>query len=215
MFFLGSNAFNKPSSKMRTTKSKFSTDDDNKLRRLVSQYGTQSWTLIASKFKDRNSRQCRERWNNYLSPKNDNSKWTYNEDIQLLTLFSMFGNQWAKLAHYLPNRSPVNIRNRFRQLFRFKCLCFHREQKLLELQRESHNQMICSSDPLTKIQDDQIDNYNYSPNQYNQFSDFLPNENNIEITQNDNSQNVHDPKQPKILLPPCKDLPFNPRSYVK
>ena len=40
--------------------------EDAKLRELVSQHGTQQWALIASEMKDRNGKQCRERWHNQL-----------------------------------------------------------------------------------------------------------------------------------------------------
>ena len=123
--------FNMPRSKLKTTKSKFSTDDDNKLRRLVSQYGTKSWSLIASKFRNRNSRQCRDRWNNYLSPKNNHSKWSYDEDMHLINLFSIFGKQWSKLAIFFPKRTPVNVRNRCRLLYK------HLNQKIVRMNRRS------------------------------------------------------------------------------
>ncbi|KAK8850120.1 hypothetical protein M9Y10_018232 [Tritrichomonas musculus] len=211
MNFIGYyDTINTPISKLKTTKSKFSTDDDNKLRKLVSQYGTKSWSLIASKFRDRNSRQCRERWNNYLSPKNNTSKWTHDEDIQLLRLFTKFGKQWAKLAHYFPERTPVNVRNRYRQLL--KRISFNIARIMPEWQIEYNNQVIDSSESFAP--NSQIENYIYSLSQLGKLSDFLTNENDIQMDANKSFSNDLDLKQQKILLPPCKDLPFDPRFYV-
>ena len=205
--------FNMPRSKLKTTKSKFSTDDDNKLRRLVSQYGTKSWSLIASKFRNRNSRQCRDRWNNYLSPKNNHSKWSYEEDMRLINLFSIFGKQWSKLAIFFPKRTPVNVRNRCRLLY--KQLNQKIEIIMSEQQAEYQNQIIDSSEQLAIAQNNQIENYISNPDQLDQLSEFIIKDNNFEIKLNESSPNDLEPKQQKILLPPCKDLPFNPKSYTK
>lgn len=199
-------------SKLKTSKSKFSTEDDNKLRKLVSQYGTKSWSLIASKFKNRNSRQCRDRWNNYLSPKNNHSKWSNNEDIQLMNLFLMIGKQWSKLALFFPKRTPVNVRNRCRQLL--KHINQNIEETVAEPQTEYQAQVTDSSESINISQDNQIKNCIYYPAQSNQISELIINENNLKIASKDSFPTYLNPEQQKILLPPCKDLPFNPRLCV-
>ncbi|OHT12435.1 hypothetical protein TRFO_17703 [Tritrichomonas foetus] len=65
-------------------KNKFTPEEDEKLKQLVSMYGTNSWPIIASLMGGRNHRQCRERWKNYVNPDLRNSEpWTYEEDYLL------------------------------------------------------------------------------------------------------------------------------------
>lgn len=95
----------------KTHKKKFTAEDDDKLRRLIKQYGFQ-WTKISKEFQSRNARQCRDRWNHYLSPNVDNSGWTQEEDDFLLSCFRQYGNKWSGIAQYFDKRTSVNIRNR-------------------------------------------------------------------------------------------------------
>jgi hypothetical protein len=46
---------------------KFIPEEDELLKRLVIEYGTNDWERIAAFFPDRNVRQCRERWTHYLA----------------------------------------------------------------------------------------------------------------------------------------------------
>ena len=50
------------------TKRKWSRDEDDNLYDLVITYGANSWSNISSKLPGRNSKQCRERWNQQLNP---------------------------------------------------------------------------------------------------------------------------------------------------
>ena len=60
----------------KRVKSMFTKKEDNKLIKLVKEYGDQDWALIASFFNNRSRRQCRERWNKYLCPTLNLSPWT-------------------------------------------------------------------------------------------------------------------------------------------
>jgi hypothetical protein len=51
----------------KTTRSRFRPHEDDLLRVLVSQSETLCWAEIASQLPGRNVRQCRDRWNHYLS----------------------------------------------------------------------------------------------------------------------------------------------------
>ena len=81
-----------------------------------------------------------------------------------------------------------------------------------EWQIEYNNQVIDSSESFAP--NSQIENYIYSLSQLGKLSDFLTNENDIQMDANKSFSNDLDLKQQKILLPPCKDLPFDPRFYV-
>lgn len=94
-------------------KSKFTIDEDRKLISLVNQFGENNWGSIALYMNGRNIRQCRERWKHYLSPEVSNSPWTEMEDILLHQKYAEYGPKWKKIAEFFPNRTYINIKNRF------------------------------------------------------------------------------------------------------
>ena len=99
---------------------KFSPDEDSQLRLLVQELGCDNWAAIASKMPGRNSRQCRERWNNYLSPKINNNEWTAEEDEILLEKYEEYGPRWVIIAKYLNRRTDQMVKNRYCILIRRK-----------------------------------------------------------------------------------------------
>lgn len=94
-------------------KLKFSQDEDQKLIELVNQYGENDWGTITLFMKGRNIRQCRERWKHYLSPEVSNAPWTEMEDALLNQKYLEFGPKWKKIAEFFPNRTYINVKNRF------------------------------------------------------------------------------------------------------
>jgi hypothetical protein len=56
--------------------------------------GNVDWAVIASKFDNRSAKQCRERWNEYLSPTIDHSPFTIEEDFIILRSQAKLGNKW-------------------------------------------------------------------------------------------------------------------------
>jgi hypothetical protein len=107
-----------PGDPQGTPRRNFTQEEDELLRILVAQYGTSNWSLIARLMPDRSRRQCRERWRNYLSPEIGHSEWTLEEDDLLREKVSRLGTKWALIAAFFPNRTPENIRNRWRVLQR-------------------------------------------------------------------------------------------------
>ena len=49
-------------------KQKFTLYEDELLKRIVFRFGPKNWKLIASMIPGRTSRQCRDRYSNYLAP---------------------------------------------------------------------------------------------------------------------------------------------------
>jgi hypothetical protein len=92
-------------------KRKFTATEDLALRDVVSRYGVGDWAVIAKHMPDRNPRQCRERWNNYLSPGLLNLPWTPAEDLLLDAKFAEFGSMWDVIRTFFPLRSRNAIRN--------------------------------------------------------------------------------------------------------
>ena len=97
----------------KSLRQKFSADEDKRKVELVSVYGNHSWKKIATLMEGRNTRQCRERYINYLSPNLINGPWTSQEDRFLIDKVKQFGQSWSKIVKYFPTRSDVNIKNRY------------------------------------------------------------------------------------------------------
>jgi hypothetical protein len=92
-------------------KVKFTASEDARLKELVARYGTNSWSTIAAEMPDRNARQCRERWTNYINPSIVFSPWTASEEALLDQKFAEYGTNWQVIAAFFPNRSKNQIKN--------------------------------------------------------------------------------------------------------
>ena len=66
----------------------WSADEDEHLKQLVGEQlvgdaGIKSWAAIATRLRDRNGKQCRERWRNHLRPQLFKGEWTPEEDQEI------------------------------------------------------------------------------------------------------------------------------------
>ncbi|OHT06349.1 Myb-like DNA-binding domain containing protein [Tritrichomonas foetus] len=96
-----------------TKRKKFTEEEDNLLRSLVLKYGTSDWNLIAEYMPERNGRQCRERYQNYLIPGFHNIQWTTAEDDLLHAKYIEYGPRWIKIKPFFPGRSANSLKNRW------------------------------------------------------------------------------------------------------
>jgi hypothetical protein len=64
------------------------------------------------------TRQCRERWTNYLNPTIGNIEWTPAEDQLLEEKYARIGAKWQVIAAEFPTRSKNNVKNRWYRLQR-------------------------------------------------------------------------------------------------
>jgi hypothetical protein len=77
------------------------------------QFGKQ-WSKIASQFfHNRNAKQIRDRYTNYLDPAINNSNFSPKEDLQILDLYNRYGNKWSLIKQFVQGRSSDCIKNRF------------------------------------------------------------------------------------------------------
>ena len=102
-----------PEPDKKSARQMFTMEEDNRLCELVSEYGDRNWRVISRQMPNRTTRQCRERYRNYLSPKVKNGPWTQEEDILLEQKYIEYGPKWATIAKFFPSRSDVNIKNRW------------------------------------------------------------------------------------------------------
>ena len=51
-------------------------EEDIKLKALIDEHGTCSWTKVGESFSERTGKQCRERWYNHLDPSVKKGEWT-------------------------------------------------------------------------------------------------------------------------------------------
>jgi hypothetical protein len=97
---------------------RFSLEEDQQLRELVAQYETNpnkcgdKWVEISRHMPNRNPKQCKERWRNYLNPTLNSSPWTPEEDALLEQKFKEIGPKWARIATFFTGRTDMNCKNR-------------------------------------------------------------------------------------------------------
>jgi hypothetical protein len=97
---------------------KFSHAEDVQLCNLVREHGLNNWRLIARFMSGRNSRQCRERWLNYLNPGRNIQPWTAAEDSLLEEKYREMGPRWMLMVPFFQNRTDGMIKNRYQVLKR-------------------------------------------------------------------------------------------------
>jgi myb proto-oncogene protein len=72
------------------------------------------WSRIASSFfSNRNAKQIRERYTNYLDTDVKKGKFSINEDVKILQMHNKYGNKWSFIKLFIPGRSSDSIKNRF------------------------------------------------------------------------------------------------------
>ncbi|XP_037062305.1 myb-related protein A isoform X3 [Peromyscus leucopus] len=93
---------------------KWTRDEDDKLKKLVEQHGTDDWALIASHLQNRSDFQCQHRWQKVLNPELIKGPWTKEEDQRVIELVQKYGpKRWSLIAKHLKGRIGKQCRERW------------------------------------------------------------------------------------------------------
>mmetsp|Transcript_18881 Transcript_18881/g.31865 ORF Transcript_18881/g.31865 Transcript_18881/m.31865 type:complete len:341 (-) Transcript_18881:194-1216(-) len=96
-------------------KGKWTDEEDDRLRMVVRE-GFEHWGKVAERMPGRTSKQCRERWANYLDPSLLKTPFSSEEDAIIIEMQRQVGNKWALISRQLPGRTENGVKLRFNWL---------------------------------------------------------------------------------------------------
>jgi hypothetical protein len=102
----------------RSKKNKWTEEETEYLKNLVSIYGTSNWPIISNCFPNRDFRQVREHYKNNLVENIDKSALKDEEIQKMIELVSQFGTKWSVIRQYFPNRSDSFLKNQWNSIKR-------------------------------------------------------------------------------------------------
>lgn len=95
-------------------KTRWTREEDEKLKKLVDLHGSEDWKLIASLLTNRTDVQCQHRWQKVLNPELIKGPWTKEEDQRVIELVQKYGaKRWSVIAKHLKGRIGKQCRERW------------------------------------------------------------------------------------------------------
>lgn len=95
-------------------KTRWTREEDEKLKKLVELHGSEDWKLIASLITNRTDVQCQHRWQKVLNPELIKGPWTKEEDQRVIELVQKYGaKRWSVIAKHLKGRIGKQCRERW------------------------------------------------------------------------------------------------------
>ncbi|XP_065072115.1 myb-related protein A-like isoform X1 [Rhopilema esculentum] len=100
--------------KKKCSKERWSSEEDEKLKKLCLVIGTDDWSVISSHFPFRTDVQCQQRWEKVLNPSLVKGAWTKEEDEKVIQLVAKYGpKKWSLIAQHLDGRIGKQCRERW------------------------------------------------------------------------------------------------------
>ena len=121
---------------------KWTYEEDKRLKQLVSQCRINKhfvpWPKVSYYMSNRTKDQCYQRYVYSLQSHLRKGIFKENEDFVIIIGVELFGHNWAKIADFLPNRTPIQIHSRFNTFLNANFQSWTREEdvKLLQLVKE-------------------------------------------------------------------------------
>ncbi|XP_047430415.1 transcriptional activator Myb isoform X2 [Mugil cephalus] len=95
-------------------KTRWTREEDEKLKKLVEHHGSEDWKVIASLLTNRTDVQCQHRWQKVLNPELIKGPWTKEEDQRVIELVQKYGaKRWSVIAKHLKGRIGKQCRERW------------------------------------------------------------------------------------------------------
>ncbi|XP_036405587.1 transcriptional activator Myb isoform X2 [Megalops cyprinoides] len=102
------------SGKRHLGKTRWTREEDEKLKKLVEHHGSEDWKVIASFLPNRTDVQCQHRWQKVLNPELIKGPWTKEEDQRVIELVQKYGpKRWSVIAKHLKGRIGKQCRERW------------------------------------------------------------------------------------------------------
>jgi hypothetical protein len=107
--------------------------EDEILTHLIEIHGEKAWTIVSKELKKthnfiKTGKQCRERWNNNLSPNITKDNWTAQEEKILFDMHKVHGNKWSVIAAEIKGRTDNSTKNHFYSIVRKNLRRFNKTQ---------------------------------------------------------------------------------------
>ncbi|XP_006797253.1 transcriptional activator Myb [Neolamprologus brichardi] len=100
--------------KRQLGKTRWTREEDEKLKKLVEHHGAEDWKVIASLLTNRTDVQCQHRWQKVLNPELIKGPWTKEEDQRVIELVQKYGaKRWSVIAKHLKGRIGKQCRERW------------------------------------------------------------------------------------------------------
>ena len=105
----------KKQSPTKKTSSKWTSEEDEKLREAVNNSEKPyNWDIISQNFPNKTKNKCEQRWNKILNPTLKKGPWSMEEDEKIMTLVEKYGaKKWSFIAQHLNGRVGKQCRERY------------------------------------------------------------------------------------------------------